>query len=497
MARQFNDRKLDQIAVIITPWHGSSIPWISTAIGLLLGERGYTINFLIDALPFGKANFFWKLQLAAIRIVMAAVGRNHRIIWLTQSPGKDYISDLDLSRIDSLAKLNAIWSMKGESLVDNRLVSQISSQLAIAYVEIGELIKRENFDLIIVPGGIYGTSGVWVHHAKHRDIRVSSYDSAGCGLMILSVDGVASQLQDIPRAFKMLKSKSFLEDDMSLILQTAKTEINKRRMGKDKFLFQLESCVSKNPIYEGGVLIALNCSWDSAALGLHSVFNSTQEWIIKTVAFLLENTSVPIIVRQHPAERFLNSRTTDDYRKLLLDYFGSEPRIYFIAADDLVNTYDLIEQVLAVVVYTSTVAIEAAIQEKIVITQSCAYYSDLSFIHKASSVDEYFKLLNDAVSGNIKSNSQMMMDDALYCYYLTQCCNWVETPLNDSDTSLSWTNNLISASGVDQGANILLDAIELNIPFAYLRHLKRLSDDTLEEYIYQSSLNKGQPSKYP
>ena len=44
---------------------------------------------------------------------MAAVGRNHRIIWLSQSPGKDYIFDSDCSFIDSLAKLDAIWSMKG------------------------------------------------------------------------------------------------------------------------------------------------------------------------------------------------------------------------------------------------------------------------------------------------------------------------------------------------------------------------------------------------
>ena len=231
------------------------------------------------------------------------------------------------------------------------------------------------------------------------------------------------------------------------------------------------------------MLIALNCSWDSAALRLHCVFNSTHDWIVNTVAFLLANTSVPVIVRQHPAERFLISQTTDNYRKLLLDHFGSDPRIHFIAADDPVNTYDLIDQVLAVVVYTSTVAIEAVIQGKIVITVSCAYYSDLSFVHKASSVDEHCTLLNDAVSGKIESNSRTIINDAFYCYYINQCCNWVATPLNDSDKLLSWANHSILRNCIDNDDEIFLDSIILSVPFAYLRHLKRISDDTRVDYI--------------
>lgn len=61
LATQLNDRKLDKIAVIVTPCYGSSIPWISTAIGLLLYERGYSINFVVDQLPFGKVDIIWKL----------------------------------------------------------------------------------------------------------------------------------------------------------------------------------------------------------------------------------------------------------------------------------------------------------------------------------------------------------------------------------------------------------------------------------------------------
>jgi len=40
------------------------------------------------------------------------------------------------------------------------------------------------------------------------------------------------------------------------------------------------------------------------------------------VKFLLEHTTTPVIVRQHPVERLEIARSSDDYRSLLARHFG-------------------------------------------------------------------------------------------------------------------------------------------------------------------------------
>jgi hypothetical protein len=260
-------------------------------------------------------------------------------------------------------------------------------------------------------------------------------------------------------------------EERALVFKFAQEEIGKRRAGTDKFSSQVKGASVKRPEYAGGVLIALNSPWDSAALGLHAVFDTTQEWIVETVRYLLKNTDAPVLIRQHPVERLPIARSADDTRVLLQQHFGQDSRLHFIAAEDPVNSYDLMEQVKAVVVYTSTIGVEAAAHGKLVITESTSYYAALGFVFNASSTEDYYSLLGDAVAGRLEITSKMR-EGALTCYYITQCCNWMQTSFTVQDFP-SWSRRSVVELSLDRSVQTVLRAIETDTPIAYLNHIDR------------------------
>lgn len=461
-------------AVVVMPWCGTPVPWFSLAWGLLLASNGNKVSFILDDMPFGEEGLSTRFQLGCIRLVLRLLREHHDVITLS-----DYLSSAALDHpaqqlIDRLAELNAVWLLRGEMTEAGRQrhIERANRQLRASYGAIASVLQGRRYDTMLVPGGVWGSSGVWVEHARAAGVRVASYDSGGHGNLLLAVNGIACQLQDIPRAFSLLKADAASREKQEFIIEAALAEIGRRRSGVDKFASQMQDTRKVDARFAGAVLMALNSSWDSAALGLHAVFQNSTEWIVETTKYLLDNTSAPVIIRQHPVERLQIARSSDDYRGLLMRHFGNHPRLHFIAADEPVNSYDLLEQAVAVVVYTSTIGTEAAAHGKPVVTASRSYYSDLGFVRKAASVAQYRQYLSDAVSGR-HVITPAMRDDALYCYYLTQCCNWVSTPFNVADFA-EWSRHDLHQLNQHESVKAIIRALERNIPIAYLNHLARI-----------------------
>lgn len=460
--------------VVLVPWGSTAVPWFSMACGMLLGARGNKVTFIVDDMPFGDYVLANWLQIRCLLSVLRLLRGHNSILRVSK-----HISDADLSQdarktVDRLAILNAVWALRGEMEVSDRQrqIGRFSRQLQNSYEPIASIVEHGDYDALLVPGGVWGSSGMWVEHARAAGVRVASYDSGGHGTLLLAVSGLACQLNDIPRAFSMLKTHAESRSLQSFIVETAISEMGRRRAGSDAFASQVQIAREIDASFSGAVLIALNSSWDSAALGLHAVFANSTQWIIETSKYLLDQTSATVVVRQHPVERLKIASTSDDYRSLLVKQFGNHPRIRFIAANDPVNSYDLLERVAMVVVHTSTFGIEAAAHGKVVITTSNSYYSDMDFVQKANEKMRYFEVLSNALTGEY-AVTPTMRHNALCCYYLTQCCNWLVTPFNVPNYK-EWSsenmNQLIERGDV----KMILQALEQNIPIAFLNHLVRL-----------------------
>lgn len=464
-----------RFAVVVTPWLGTPVPWFSIISGLLLAADGAQVVFVIDDLPFGPLRTRFRFVVACIRSVAKVLRGRCEFADLHQFRHASRIDDSADCDVGALAELNAVWALRGEMSRTGRerYVLNSRAQLREASSAVAAFLESRPTDVVFVPGGVYGSSGIWTALARRRGIRVASFDSGGYGTLMLAVDGIASQLQDIPRAFAMLNERPNIESERAAIRTAALDEMTKRRNGVDRFASQMREQPASTKRFDGAVLIALNSSWDSAALGLHAVFRNSTEWIVETVRYLLTQTAAPVVVRQHPAERLEIARTSDDYRALLRNAFPDHPRLHFIAADEPVNSYDLLAQVIAVVVYTSTIGIEAAAGGKVVITASRSYYSDLGFVWKAADRTRYDEHLAEAAAGRYHVTTGMQ-EDALCCYYLTQCCNWVFSPFNPEGFN-EWQRYTLAELAAHDKVRLTVKALRNNVPVAYLAHVARVT----------------------
>lgn len=462
------------VGIVVTPWLGTSVPWFTVGVGLLLAREGHQVTFILDDIIFGKNRFRYSFVLACLRSVMRRIGHRHKIVIMSQVVADNMLEAEAFSQIRNLAVLNTVWEFRGEMKSEGRsaFVELCEKQLQVAYAPIKRIVSESGFDLLFMPGGVWGTTGIWAASARAVGTRIGSFDSGGYGTAMLAADGIACQLQDIPKAFALIAQEPDSQQSILVAREAAMAEMERRRAGIDPFMSQIKGSAGGDERHNGAILLALNSSWDSAALGLHTIFEDNTDWIIQTVRFLLENTSAPVVVRQHPAERLEIAKTTDDYATLLQKNFGAHPRLHFIAAADKINSYELMSRVSAFVVYTSTIGIEAAAHGKPVITPSRSYYSGLGFVFKATDRVQYQDFLRKSVSGQLDV-SVKQKNDALTCYYLTQCCNWIFTSFNPADYS-EWSKRSLDDWCSDKEVRKMLDSLSQNIPVAYINHLERM-----------------------
>ena len=463
----------DRVGVVISPWLGTSIPWYSIAIGLMLSKAGSRVTFFVDDNMFGNNQLRFRFVLGCIGFAMKPLRKDFAVSGLSLLSDVEPIANQARESLRRLAKLNATWELRGEMEGDGRdgFEARCEFQFVKAFPTIKKAVNSAPFDLLFIPGGVWGTSGIWSMLAREAGIRIGSYDAGGYRTAMLAGNGIACQLQDIPFAYREIQQNQDAES-WAFAKKEAQAEMTRRKSGVDAFESQIKGGGGGDARYDHAIMLALNSSWDSAALGLHAVFQDNTDWIIQTVRFLLEQTEATVIVRQHPAERLEIGKTTDDYRTLLTSHFGDHPRLHFIAAGDKINSYELLSRIRALVVYTSTIGIEAAANGLPVITSSNSYYSDLGFVYKARNLETYQSLLRQACTGELQVTDESKVN-ALVAYYLTQCCNWIFTDFNPSDFHL-WIRHSIDYWSEDESGRIIVEVLREGIPVATINHRIKL-----------------------
>ena len=65
---------------------------------------------------------------------------------------------------------------------------------------------------------------------------------------------------------------------------------------------------------------------------------------------------------------------------------------------------------------------------KNVLTQGKSCYSNMSFVKLAKKKSDYFSTISNILLEKPELTDNQLID-ALKCYYLTQCCNWLHTDI--------------------------------------------------------------------
>ncbi len=459
---------------VITPWMFTAVPWYSIFIAILIKKKGHDVKLLFDDLEFDHLSLDLikasKVQQYFICKSLKKLNKHFEI--RTLSKYKNIKCDkLDLIELTRLSKINSIHRFKS-CILDDEKMRYSKNWVALQErnsEKIKSFFKSENVSQLVFPGGVYGNSGMYYHFLNNKKNAIT-FDS-GLNRTLLCVNGITGYQADVPVCIKDEIFVNLSNKDFDLIEEIAISELNQRKFGEDFYSTQVVPYDDSNK-FDFDIVIPLNITWDLPALGKHVLFENDFDWVIETVKYILENTSAKVAVRQHPHER-RHSSGLDFYYKIS-KIFSENNRFRFFKCDEDLNTYSLINSCKIVLPYVSTIGIEAALMNKKVIMESDSYYSNYSFVEKATTKNDYFLKIKNCLNADFKL-SKSEYKNAIVCYYITQMCTAESTfftphPENFRDWSLKDPNELLKNESVIK----ITKAISDKTPLAIINHINHM-----------------------
>lgn len=460
----------DPLGVVVMPWVSTPVPWYAVALAIGLSRRGREVVIVWDDTGFPERHL--EAQNEAIGKVLDHVGRYLPVIRLSEEPPAPLATD-DAALLDSMTQQNVTWISRGATSAteDEALTATVASSLGETLPRVRSLFGRLSLDCLLLPGGVYSTSGLFRAVAEEGGCRVATFDTDR-HIGQLCVSGVAAQNADVPRAFELLVAAP--EEERQAAIAIGRAEFESRQDSSDGYGFQTLPAGGTADELTGSILLPLNVEWDTAALGRHRHFANSVDWLTSTIGAILERDQGPVIVRQHPSERRKLQRSDLDVRAVLADRFGGDPRLHFIAAEDAVNSYDLLSSARLVLPYVSTIGIEAAAMGKPVLISGAGYYADLGMVWSASSREEYLELLGRGLTGELGLKPEQV-ERAWLCFYLTAVRNRIPTDFTPHpDDFRDWVRRDLTTVFDEVEVADILTAIDENVPVSWLRHRRLL-----------------------
>ncbi len=418
------------VGVLVTPWMQTAVPLFSLEIARKLAAEGQSVTLLWDSTNcFGNAANAWEIE--QLERVMAALREEFEIIRVDESLPA---SGTEPAFFAEFVFENAVQKTRGEKhaaefLADNpALVTSLRSHAS----RVSELLRARPLDWLFIPGGVWASSGIYGQVATALGIAITTYD-CGPGALYLAHGGPAAQFPEVAVVTREVELACQGDERERQRLRAAvQARLEGRMRGHDEYRLQpVEASASAGQSWD--LVVPLNLRWDSAALCRRRLFASVKDWLQHLLAWVEKTPGVTVALRQHPCERLADLRGADDFQTLLNDFPKLGERARFFAAEEPVNTYDLLAGARVILPFTSRVGIEAALFGKPAILSAHCYYGDCGFAAAPASQDEYFALLAQALAGELPVSEEARFA-ANIAYYLAEECLEMKTPFTPAPT---------------------------------------------------------------
>lgn len=463
------------VGVVILPWLYTAVPLYSIECARQLAARGVPVTLIWDPTNlFGCAPN--ASETAELERVIAAARSEFEVLRvsaaLEERPGPSAF-------VPELLSENAVQKQRGEDGVAELLAKNPSLErdMRTHVARVRGLLHAKQFDWLLIPGGVWVMSGVYAQLATEMGLSITTYDS-GPGSLFIGQDGVAAHFCDAARATKEVLAET--ENDPAerkRMSDNAQSKISIRMCGNDEY--RLQPVASSDSVrHEWDIIVPLNLRWDSAALCRQRLFTSVGDWLSQLLAWVEKHPTARIAIRQHPCEKLVDFRGTDDFSKLLAKYPGLGNRATYISAQHEVNTYDLIAGAKVILPFTSRVGIEAAMLGKPVILGTHCYYGSCGFASSPETTAEYFAKLDDALAGRLHV-SEEARERARVAYYLAESCLELKTSFTPAPSDYAqWVHEPPQKIWSDPANQDLMKSFISREPLAQVRH-RRLAEAAL------------------
>ncbi|MBI1293228.1 hypothetical protein GC173_18645 [bacterium] len=338
-----------------------------------------------------------------------------------------------------LTEMSVVRSCRRSNLESEPQVLRIFRgflESAILTYHLCSKLFEHKWKLVIVLNGKFFTEAVAMEVARLRGIDVMTYERGfHPDDLVFTVNGYAN---DFPIADQFRKVAHLeLNDEQDAEVDRI---LAKRRSGKATIINYFPTMnenrsliVDKLGLREDlPIAIAYpNILWDTAVFRRDTAFSGLWEWLKATIEHYIAHPEQQLVVRVHPAEvRLTMILTKERIGDRIAENFPTlPPNIKVVAATEDVSSYTLMDLSQRILVYSSTMGLEAAAVGREVVTAGMTHYRKLGFSRDAETAKEYSEILSSTpvlFDENVRSAARKYL--YFYCYNFSFQCRSVSEP---------------------------------------------------------------------
>ena len=152
------------------------------------------------------------------------------------------------------------------------------------------------------------------------------------------------------------------------------------------------------------VVLLANITWDTSSLGRDVAFPGMFEWICATIDFFRSRPDRQLVIRCHPSEGHVPVFIRSDEKisdKIMAKYGALPAHIKVVAGESNLKSHELCEMSDLILVYTTFVGLEMAVQGRRVVVCGAAHYRNKGFTVDVAHAKEYAEILgHDGTCGD-------------------------------------------------------------------------------------------------
>jgi hypothetical protein len=187
------------------------------------------------------------------------------------------------------------------------------------------------------------------------------------------------------------------------------------RLSSGKIPATLE--VLKHANWKKRILIPCNVAFDAAVLQGSSAFRSYEEFLSYCMELSTNFPDCFFIFKIHPGERLFKRKVLSSLEILQKYNVDNANNVLVIDSGVQILARDIIEPSDMIIAYSSSMALEAAMLGKVVVTCSDIHYQALQFTQAVISKQELFSRVEDLISGDSREQSKIAELSTLYAIY--------------------------------------------------------------------------------
>ncbi|AEH36983.1 Capsule polysaccharide biosynthesis protein [Halopiger xanaduensis SH-6] len=339
-----------------------------------------------------------------------------------------------------------------------QLLEQFKRTGRIAWDVTDKLHKEYDFDYFVSTGSSYLPRGMALEYAKINDIPITASSDPiygdGQDLMFSRLDGpLTHYISD--KSWRIVEQRplgSDQERELDEFMGERMETVEQTQYADSGESLELEEDTEMYSMYT-------HLPWDAAIRDVSRLFDDQYEWVRETVELFETFDDKHLVIKVHPAEKMRG--TEQSITDILDSTFDELPdNTTLLEPDTDVDPYELMRSSDIVLVYTSTVGMEATYLDTPVITTADSHYAGKGFTYDPETKDEYRKLI-DSGSSELELDERMssLVRKYLYNYFIQRPISFDLVLPNSYSSEESIIENLESIESLKPGGDAVLDDI--------------------------------------